>query len=97
SIKISPLLMFSRPATMRIVDVLPQPEGPSSATNSASLNASETPCTAVTRPYCLATLSSVRLAMASGASVRWGAQTPSLGVEELLFAPVGREPDRLSD
>ena len=34
AIKICPSLGFSNPASMRIIVVLPQPEGPSSAKNS---------------------------------------------------------------
>jgi hypothetical protein len=45
-----PLLMASRPATMRSVVVLPQPEGPSSVTSVAGSIVNDTLSTAVTAP-----------------------------------------------
>ena len=45
-IMMSPSEIVSSPATMRKVVVLPQPDGPTSTTNSLSLISSETPFTA---------------------------------------------------
>ena len=49
-IKISPDVTEVRPATKLSVVVLPQPEGPTSATNSPSLTVSETLLTALKLP-----------------------------------------------
>ena len=43
-----PDVMVSRPATMRSAVVLPQPDGPTSATNSPSSTSRLSPLTAVT-------------------------------------------------
>ena len=43
-----PLVTASRPATIRSVVVLPQPEGPSSVTSSAGATVNDTSSTAVT-------------------------------------------------
>jgi len=48
--RISPLVISSRPASIRKSVVLPQPEGPTSTTNSPSLIVTLTPCTTSTRP-----------------------------------------------
>ena len=50
SIRILPALGTRRPATIRRTVVLPQPEGPSSETNSPSLTASDTDETATCSP-----------------------------------------------
>src|SRR3954453_13388085 len=47
---IRPLVLFSRPATMRNVVVLPQPDGPSSVRNSPSLTRRSTSLTAANSP-----------------------------------------------
>src|SRR3989338_4653343 len=52
-----PLVISSRPAIMRRVVVLPQPEGPSKTTNSPSWMLRETSLTAVTSPNFLPTFS----------------------------------------
>ena len=49
--RISPEVALSSPAMQRSVDVLPQPEGPSSDTNSPSATEKETASTACTLPY----------------------------------------------
>ena len=49
SIRISPSLGVSSPASMRSSVVLPQPDGPSSAKNSPSRMSSETLSTATSR------------------------------------------------
>src|SRR5918999_5348373 len=49
-IAISPALICSRPAIMRSNVVLPQPEGPTSTTNSPSAIAMSTPCSTSTLP-----------------------------------------------
>src|SRR5215203_2830234 len=54
SIKISPDVGSSRPATMRIVVVFPQPEGPSSTRNSRSAMSRLRSCTAAKLPKRLA-------------------------------------------
>src|SRR5262245_62050454 len=51
--RICPPEMSSRPAMQRSVVVLPQPLGPSSATNSPSAISRSMPATAVTVPYFL--------------------------------------------
>src|SRR5205807_6305650 len=53
SIKTRPEVMVSSPATMRKVVVLPQPEGPTSTTNSLSLMSRLTSLTACTSSYFL--------------------------------------------
>src|SRR5437667_11252393 len=53
SIRIWPEVMLSSPATMRNVVVLPQPEGPTSTTNSLSLMSRLTSLTACTSSYFL--------------------------------------------
>src|SRR5690349_2878719 len=52
-----PVLWISRPATMRSKVVLPQPDGPRSATNSPSLTLSDTPCRALNPANSLVTSS----------------------------------------
>ena len=54
-IAISPLLISSRPAIMRSSVDLPQPDGPTSTTNSPSSMEMSTPCTTSTRPKDLRT------------------------------------------
>ncbi len=46
-IQISPPVISSSPATMRSVVDLPQPEGPTSTTNSSSAISRSMPCTAL--------------------------------------------------
>src|SRR5690242_7735453 len=50
-----PLVCRSNPATARSKVVLPQPDGPSKATNSPSCTSSETPCNAACAPKNLVT------------------------------------------
>src|ERR1041384_7463055 len=50
--QISPDSGLRNPATRRSVVVLPQPEGPSSATSSPGFTSSESPSTAATSPEC---------------------------------------------
>jgi len=45
-----PVLASMKPAIIRSVVVLPQPDGPSSATSSPSATSSETPATATVLP-----------------------------------------------
>src|SRR3954453_10343024 len=54
-IAISPALMFSRPASMRSRVDLPQPEGPTSTTNSPSEMSTLTPCSTSKLPKDLRT------------------------------------------
>ena len=54
---IRPPVFCSRPATMRNVVVLPQPDGPSSVTNSPSLTRRSTSLTAAKSPNCRLTFS----------------------------------------
>src|SRR6266403_1829246 len=60
-----PALISSRPAIMRSVVDLPQPEGPTSTTNSRSLMDRLISLTATTWPYTLCTLLSTMSAMRS--------------------------------
>src|SRR6266567_1508722 len=53
SIRMRPEVMLSSPATMRNVVVLPQPEGPTSTTNSLSWMSRFTSMTACTSSYIL--------------------------------------------
>src|SRR5215217_2818418 len=62
--KISPAVMSIRPAMRFRVVVLPQPDGPTRATNSPSSTSSETRSTATTSPYVLVTSRSVTPAIA---------------------------------
>src|SRR5688572_18493394 len=55
SMRISPPVGCSKPASMRRSVVLPQPEGPRREKNSPRLIAKETPSTAATVPKCLDT------------------------------------------
>ena len=55
SMKISPWVGNSKPASMRSSVVLPQPEGPSSEKNSPRRMSNETSSTAWTAPKCLET------------------------------------------
>ena len=50
SSRTSPVLAATKPATIRKVVVLPQPEGPSSTTISPSAMSRLTPSTAMARP-----------------------------------------------
>src|SRR3954464_7902044 len=83
----SPALNDSRPAMMRSVVLLPEPEGPTSTTNSPSSTTRSTPCTA-TKPlsYTFLTASSVTLAIAI-VTIRfpedflWGAATSAYQIE----------------
>src|SRR5580704_3881956 len=59
-----PPVFCSRPATMRKVVVLPQPEGPSSVTNSPSLTRRSTPLTAANSPNLRLTFSRTTLDIA---------------------------------
>jgi hypothetical protein len=63
SISIVPALGEMKPAIMRRVVVLPQPDGPSSDTNSPVSSASEKSSTAVNGPNVLETLRSTSLAI----------------------------------
>src|ERR1044072_7953348 len=54
--KISPEETFSRPASIRNVVVFPQPDGPSSTTNSPSRISSDRSSTTRVPPKCLLTL-----------------------------------------
>ena len=56
-----PVSLRSSPATMRKVVVLPQPEGPSSVTNSPCSMARSMPSTAFTSAKCRPTVCSVTL------------------------------------
>ena len=53
---ISPDVMFSSPAIMRSSVDLPQPDGPTSTTNSLSAMSTLTPCSTSTEPNALRTL-----------------------------------------
>src|SRR5919197_5412158 len=55
-IRMSPSVMSSRPAIMRSVVVLPQPDGPTSTTNSLSAMSRSMPRTACTSSYSFTTL-----------------------------------------
>ena len=55
--RITPLVGYSRPASMRSVVVLPQPEGPSRLTNSPSAIVRSSPLTATAEPKALRTFS----------------------------------------
>src|SRR5436190_8256635 len=59
----SPLVIGMRPATRLSVVVLPQPDGPTSATNSPSSIVNDTLLTARTDPYRLTTSSNTTLAI----------------------------------
>src|SRR6476660_5447389 len=63
SIRTRPEVMLSSPATMRNVVVLPQPEGPTSTTNSLSRMSRFTSLTACTSSYFLFRLRIVTCAM----------------------------------
>ena len=63
SIRISPAVGSSSPAIIRMVVVLPQPEGPSRTTNSSSATASETASTPTKPPQRFETRSRVTEAM----------------------------------
>src|SRR5829696_6805684 len=54
--EISPLVMFSSPASMRSRVDLPQPDGPTSTTNSPSAMSTLTPCSTLTEPKALRAL-----------------------------------------
>src|ERR1041384_4008939 len=62
-IRTRPEVMLSSPATMRRVVVLPQPEGPTSTTNSLSLMSRFTSFTACTSSYFLLRLRITTCAM----------------------------------
>src|SRR3984893_15511333 len=64
-IQISPSLISSRPAIMRSVVDFPQPDGPTSTTNSRSLMSRLMSLTATTGPYALCTLVRTTSAIAS--------------------------------
>ena len=66
SIEISPEVMLSSPATMRRVVVLPQPDGPTSTTNSWSWMSRFTSLTACTSSYFL-----FKLRIATSAMTRY--------------------------
>jgi|KBSSwiStaDraftv2_1062776.scaffolds.fasta_scaffold16273_2 hypothetical protein len=53
---ISPAVMFSSPASIRSRVDLPQPDGPTSTTNSLSAMLTLTPCSTSTGPNALRTL-----------------------------------------
>src|SRR3954462_15353707 len=61
----SPSVMSSRPAIMRSVVVLPQPEGPTSTTNSLSGMSRSMPQTAGVASYIFSTLRSVTCAISA--------------------------------
>ena len=60
--RISPPVMFSRPAIMRSSVDLPQPDGPTSTTNSRSRMSIDTPCRICVAPNDLRTSLQVTLA-----------------------------------
>src|SRR6267143_4672148 len=62
---ISPSVMSSRPAIMRSVVVLPQPDGPTSTTNSLSAMSRSMPRTAGTSSYSFTTLRRFTCAMSA--------------------------------
>src|ERR1043166_215573 len=62
-IRISPSVTSSRPAIMRKVVLLPQPDGPTSTMNSLSAISRSMPRTASVRSYFLTTLRSATLAI----------------------------------
>src|SRR5882672_98579 len=64
-IRISPSVMSSRPAIMRSVVVLPQPEGPTSTTNSLSAMSRSMPRTAGVSSYFFSSLRRVTWAISS--------------------------------
>src|ERR1700755_2780364 len=64
-IEMRPPVFCSRPATMRKVVVLPQPDGPSSVTNSPSLTRRSTPLTAANSPKLRLTFSRTTFDIAS--------------------------------
>src|SRR3979411_331623 len=64
-IMMSPPVMSSRPAIIRSVVDLPQPDGPTSTTNSWSAMSRSMPRTASTSSYFLTTLRNVTSAMSS--------------------------------
>ena len=68
SIVIVPLVGSSRPAIMRSVVVLPQPDGPSSETNSPEASARLTSSTATTPPKRQPTRASASLLTRSSAA-----------------------------
>src|SRR5438874_10092048 len=63
--RMSPPVMSSRPAIIRSVVVLPQPDGPTSTTNSLSAMSRSMPRTAGTSSYSLTTLRRFTCAIAS--------------------------------
>src|SRR5882724_11942122 len=68
SIATVPALTVSSPATMRNRVDLPQPDGPTTTTNSPSATAQLTPCTTSRVPYDLRTPSRVTVAISSAPS-----------------------------
>ncbi|MEZ5721521.1 MAG: hypothetical protein R3D59_07545 [Paracoccaceae bacterium] len=56
-IRMSPEVGSRKPATIRMIVVLPQPEGPSSVTSVPGAMSRSSGCSATTAPKCLVTLS----------------------------------------
>src|SRR5437588_13112925 len=80
--RISPSVMSSRPAIMRSVVVLPQPDGPTSTTNSLSRMSRSIPRTAGVASYSFTSLRSVTWAMARSAFGRAGGEAGDVVVHE---------------
>src|SRR4051794_25404861 len=83
STAISPSVMSSNPAIMRKVVDLPQPEGPTSTTNSLSAISRSMPRTASTSSYFLTTLRRFTSAMNSTSALcRTGSQAGNVVVHQ---------------
>src|SRR5882672_5727659 len=80
--RISPSVMSSRPAIMRSVVVLPQPDGPTSTTNSLSAMSRSMPRTAGSSSYSFTTLRSLSSAIALSPFGRAGGEAGDVVVHE---------------
>src|SRR5215510_678653 len=91
----SPPLGYSRPAIMRRVVVLPQPEGPSRQTTSPAATSRSTWSTAVRSPKTLVSLSSAIVDMASPLDRAEGDAAQEMVLQQERHDDDGHEEERL--
>src|SRR5438445_3526638 len=95
--KISPPSGVRKPATRRSVVVLPQPDGPSSATSSRGLTSSVRLSTAATPPYRLLSPRSVTPGIAPSSVLRAQEVPPERGLHQEHDAERHREHEETKD